>query len=412
MHDLLPAETRRRQRFERLLRSVADEHGYSEIRTPILERTELFRRSIGDGTDIVEKEMYSFADRNGDNLSLRPENTAAVARAVLENGELRGQRNRLWYLGPMFRRERPQRGRLRQFHQAGVEAIGIDGVLVEVEIIALATRLWRRLGIDAKLRLEISTLGDSGERQAFRRTLLDWLKPRRSQLDEDSQRRMETNPLRILDSKNPQIQQLLAEAPTLWDHLQPASQQRFMQLRSLLEAADIAYEINPRLVRGLDYYNHSVFEWIAAGLGSQDAVCAGGRYDQLFSQLSAQPTAAVGWALGIERVLEAAGDAEPEAPPQAYLVAAGGETEQAAAGLAFRLRERCPGLRLIVDGEGSIKAQLRRADRSGALWALILGESEVEKSSILLKPLRQRAEQSECGWGELGERLNAIFNDC
>ena len=408
MHDLLPAETRRRQRFEQLLRSVADGHGYKEIRTPILERTELFRRSIGDSTDIVEKEMYSFDDRNGENLSLRPENTAAVARAILENGELRNNRNRLWYLGPMFRHERPQRGRLRQFHQAGVEAIGIDGLLVEAEIITLATRLWRELGIDSKLRLEISTLGDSEERQAFRRTLLDWLKPKRNRLDEDSLRRLETNPLRILDSKNPEVQQLLADAPTLWDQLQPASQQRFLQLRSLLEAAGIAYEVNPRLVRGLDYYDHSVFEWIAAGLGSQDAVCAGGRYDQLFSQLSSQPIAAVGWALGIERVLEAADDLAPEAPPHAYLIAAGEGADQAAAGLASQLRDQCPGLILIVDGAGSIKAQLRRADRSGALWALILGESEAENSSVLLKPLRERAGQSECSWGELGERLRKI----
>ena len=408
MHDLLPAETRRRQRFEQLLRSVADEHGYKEIRTPILERTELFRRSIGDSTDIVEKEMYSFDDRNGDNLSLRPENTAPVARAILENGELRGNRNRLWYLGPMFRHERPQRGRLRQFHQAGVEAIGIDGLLVEAEIIGLATRLWRKLGIDSKLRLEISTLGDSEERLAFRRTLLDWLKPKRNQLDEDSQRRMETNPLRILDSKNPQVQELLTDAPSLWDQLQPASRKRFMQLRSLLEAAGIAYEVNPRLVRGLDYYNHSVFEWIAAGLGSQDAVCAGGRYDQLFCQLSSRAIPAVGWAMGIERVLEAAGDLGSEAPPQAYLIAAGEGTDRAAIGLASQLRDQCPGLILIVDGAGSIKAQLRRADRSGALWALILGESEVENSSVLLKPLRERAEQSECGWSELGERLAKI----
>ena len=408
MHDLLPAETQRRQHFEQLLRSIAGGHGYREIRTPILERTELFRRSIGDSTDIVEKEMYSFTDRNGDNLSLRPENTAAVARAVLENGELRGNRNRLWYLGPMFRRERPQRGRLRQFHQAGVEAIGIDGLLVEAEIIALATRLWRELGIDSKLRLEISTLGNSEERQAFRRTLVDWLEPRRNQLDEDSQRRMKTNPLRILDSKDPQTQQQLADAPTLWDHLQPASRERFMQLRSLLEAASIPYEVNPRLVRGLDYYDHSVFEWIAAGLGSQDAICAGGRYDRLFSQLSAQPIPAVGWALGIERVLEAAGDPEPEVPPQAYLVAAGEGTGPAAVGLASQLRDQCAGLTLIVDGVGSIKAQLRRADRSGALWALILGENEVRDASVLLKPLRDRAEQSKCGWGELGERLSEV----
>jgi histidyl-tRNA synthetase len=396
MHDILPERIAIWHRIEEAAREVLAGYGYSEIRTPLVEVTELFKRSIGEVTDIVEKEMYSFADRHGDSLSLRPEGTASCVRAAIEHGLL-VQPQRLWYQGPMFRYERPQRGRYRQFHQIGVEAFGLAGPDIDVEVILLTARLWRRLGLDS-FRLEINTLGDSAERQVYRERLVDYLQARADQLDADSQRRLSTNPLRILDSKHPETQRLLADAPSLMDVLGEETRAHFERLRAGLDAAGIDYQINPRLVRGLDYYNRTVFEWITEDLGAQGTVCAGGRYDGLVEQLGGRPTPAVGFAMGLERlveILEQSGFAA-ERRLDAYLVAVGERAEAAAPVLAEQLRDALPRLRLQSNsGGGSFKSQFKKADKSGARFALILGDEELERGVIGVKDLRGESEQRE-----------------
>ncbi|HEY5790701.1 MAG TPA: histidine--tRNA ligase [Gammaproteobacteria bacterium] len=398
MHDILPDGVALWQHLEATARDVLDGYGYREIRLPLVEKTELFKRSIGEVTDIVEKEMYTFDDRNGDSLTLRPEGTAGCVRACIENGLLHNQVQRLWYAGPMFRHERPQKGRYRQFHQVGIEAYGMDGPDIDAEIILVARRLWQRLGLDGEVTLQLNTLGDGAERAAYRDTLVDYFAAHQAELDDDSRRRLHSNPLRILDSKNPALQGLIAAAPTLSGSLGPASAGHFARLCGLLDAAGVAYELNPRLVRGLDYYSRTVFEWVTTRLGAQGTVCAGGRYDVLVEQLGGRPTAAVGLAMGLERLVELLAGAHPgqdhARPLHAYLVLAETALEGAAWALAEALRDALPGLRLSVHcGGGSLKGQFKRADRSGAALALVIGGEEWARGEVAIKPLRDTSEQ-------------------
>lgn len=406
MNDILPDASATWQWVEAVARGIFSAYGYSELRVPVVERTELFARSIGEVTDIVEKEMYSFTDRNGDHLSLRPEATASCVRAALSNGLIHNQSQRLWYAGPMFRYERPQKGRYRQFHQLGAEALGYAGPDVDAELILMSARLWRALGLDG-LRLELNSLGTAASRQAYRALLVEYFGDHRASLDEDSQRRLGQNPLRILDSKNPEMQALIAGAPSLTDHLDEESAAHFAQLRATLEAAGVDYRVNPRLVRGLDYYSRTVFEWLTDRLGAQAAVCSGGRYDGLVEQLGGRPTPAIGWALGMERLVELVQDSAPPPPaPHAYLVPLGGAAEQAALALAEALRDELGELRLVTHcGGGSLKSAMKKADRSGAELALILGEEELRQGVVVVKPLRREGEQQGMERGALVGRL-------
>lgn len=406
MNDLLPDQSPAWQYLERQLRSLMDRYDYREIRTPIVEQTALFARSIGEATDVVEKEMYTFADRNGESLTLRPENTAAVVRAAMEHGLLHNQTQRLWYMGPMFRYERPQKGRYRQFHQIGIEAYGMTGPDIDAEITLLSARLWRQLGMTEHVTLELNSLGSPEARAAYRDLLVAYFEAHRDVLDEDSLRRLTTNPLRILDSKNPAMAEMLAGAPQLLEHLDDESRTHFEQLKATLDAAGVGYRINPRLVRGLDYYSRTVFEWTTTALGSQGTVCGGGRYDGLVEQLGGKPTPGVGFAIGLERLMllletldlipdDAKGGAD------AYLLAMGEQAERDALLLGERLRDALPALRLQVHcGGGSFKSQIRRADRSGARVALILGEDEIINGRLTLKPLRDDSEQQTLGLDE------------
>ncbi|HYN76380.1 MAG TPA: histidine--tRNA ligase [Lamprocystis sp. (in: g-proteobacteria)] len=396
MHDVLPERIGTWQHIEDAARLCLSSYGYTEIRTPIVEITDLFKRSIGDVTDIVEKEMYSFTDRNGESLSLRPEGTASCVRAVIENGLL-NQPQRLWYRGPMFRHERPQRGRYRQFHQIGVEVFGLRGPDIDLEAILLTARLWHTLGIRG-LRLEINSLGDAAERAAYRDELTGFLEQHRDGLDADSQRRLPTNPLRILDSKSPETQAIVAAAPRLLDHLGEATRRHFETIRTGLHDAGVDCRVNPRLVRGLDYYNRTVFEWITDDLGAQGTVCAGGRYDGLVAQLGGRDTPAIGFALGVERLVELVESAgAPPAPAlDAYLVAVGERAQREAPVLAERLRDAAPSLRVMTHcGGGSFKSQFKRADKSGARYALVVGDDELDRGALGVKPLREEAEQLE-----------------
>ncbi len=407
MHDILPERIAIWHRIEDIARRVLAGYGYAETRTPLVEVTDLFKRSIGEVTDIVEKEMYSFDDRNGDSLSLRPEGTASCVRAVIEHGLL-VQPQRLWYRGPMFRYERPQRGRYRQFHQIGVEVFGLAGPDIDLELILLTARLWRTLGLKG-FRLEINSLGDPDERLAYREQLVAYLSAHADELDEDSGKRLQTNPLRVLDSKHPRTQRIVAGAPSLMDYLGEETRTHFERLRHGLDEAGVEYHVNPRLVRGLDYYNRTVFEWITDDLGAQGTVCAGGRYDGLVEQLGGRSTPAVGFAMGLERLvelLELAGHvAEP--PADAYLVAVGERAQQAAPVLAERLRDVVPALRLITHcGGGSFKSQFKKADKSGARYALVLGDLELERDVFGVKPLRQEGEQRDLGFDELAAFLS------
>ncbi|MFO1372099.1 MAG: histidine--tRNA ligase [Candidatus Competibacteraceae bacterium] len=392
MNDILPSESVRWQGLEALIRELLAAYGYQEIRLPLVEKTELFARSIGEVTDIVEKEMYTFDDRNGESVTLRPEGTAGCVRACIEHGLLHNQTQRLWYIGPMFRYEKPQKGRYRQFHQVGAEAYGMAGPDIDAELICLSARLWRRLGL-RDVTLQLNSLGSSAARAAYRERLVAYFEARRAELDEDSQRRLTTNPLRILDTKNPAMQAVIAEAPALLDHLDPESQAHFAELQALLDTAGIAYAINPRLVRGLDYYSKTVFEWVTDTLGAQGTICAGGRYDGLIEQLGNPPVPGVGFALGLERLvamLTAAGHPGADLTPHAYLIMVGDAAQRHGLALAERLREQLPQLRLRMNcGGGGFKAQFRRADHSGARFALILGENEVSAGAIAIKPLRE-----------------------
>ena len=391
MNDILPDEAARWQVLETTIRAVLTAYGYHEIRLPIVEKTDLFARSIGEVTDIVEKEMYTFDDRNGESLTLRPEGTAGCVRACIEHGLLHNQTQRLWYAGPMFRYEKPQKGRYRQFHQVGAEAYGMAGPDIDAELICLSARLWRQLGL-RDVTLQLNSLGSSAARAAYRERLVAYFEGRHAELDEDSQRRLYTNPLRILDTKNPTMRAVVTAAPSLLDQLDSESQAHFEELKALLETAGIAYEINPRLVRGLDYYSKTVFEWVTDTLGAQGTICAGGRYDGLIEQLGSPPTPGVGFALGLERLvamLAAAGHPGADVTPHAYLIMVGAATQQRGLALAERLRDQAPQLRLRMNcGGGGFKAQFRRADHSGARFALILGEDEVNTDVIAIKPLR------------------------
>jgi histidyl-tRNA synthetase len=412
MNDILPPMTGRWRRIEDVLRDVAQSYGYEEIRVPLLEQTELFRRSIGEVTDIVEKEMYTFDDRNGESLTLRPEATAGIVRAGITNGLLYNQRQKLWTSGPMFRREKPQQGRYRQFYQFDVEALGFEGPDVDAELIIMCARIWRALGI-SRLTLEINSLGTPEARSRYRDTLVDYFSGVKSRLDEDSIRRLDQNPLRILDSKNPDMQDIVTGAPAMLDYLDAESAEHFQELRGLLEAAGIAYTVNPRLVRGLDYYSRTVFEWVTDALGAQGAVCSGGRYDGLVEKLGGRPTPAIGWALGIERLAalhEACGGKVPAGDADVYIVAVGEGTLGHALALAEELHDRIDGVKVEANlGGGGFKAQMKRADKSNARYALILGEQELAEQRIGLKPLRSTEDQSSVARTELAQKLAGLL---
>jgi len=412
MNDILPGESSGWQYLEDTLREVVHAYGYQEIRLPLLEKTELFKRSIGEVTDIVEKEMYTFDDRNGDSLTLRPEGTASCVRACMQHGLLHNQVQRLWYTGPMFRHERPQKGRYRQFHQIGVEAFGMAGPDIDAEVIFMSARMWQRLGLQGAV-LQINSLGTVASRADYRTALVAYLRAHESGLDEDSRRRLESNPLRILDSKNPDMQRLIEAAPQLPDYLDEESRDHFAALCALLDAADLDYEINPRLVRGLDYYSKTVFEWVTDQLGAQGTICAGGRYDGLVEYLGGKPVPAFGFALGLERLLALlqAGDAViPDCHPHVYLVLNGQQAVQHGMVFAEQLRTALPGLRLQSNcGNGSFKSQFKRADKSGASLALVMGDDEVTQGTVILKPLRSEAGQETLSQQDVAARIAEDF---
>ncbi len=410
MNDCLPSQSPVWQYLENEIRQLVAAYGYQEIRMPIVESTDLFKRSIGEVTDIVEKEMYTFDDRNGDSLTLRPEGTASCVRAGNQHGLLYNQQQRLWYMGPMFRHERPQKGRYRQFHQFGVEVFGLQGPDIDAEIIMLSARLWKRLGMAENVTLELNSLGSNQARADYKAALVEYLTAREDQLDEDSKRRLTSNPLRVLDSKNPDVQAAITDAPSLLDYLDDESKQHFDGLCERLTQLGIQYRVNPRLVRGLDYYNRTVFEWVTDSLGAQGTVCAGGRYDGLVEQLGGKGTPGVGFALGMERLvlmLEQMDIAERLAPmADVYLTALGDSAEQYAANLAERLRDQVPGLRVLLHcGGGNFKKQMKRADASGAEFAVIIGEQEVESGQLGLKNLRQQEQQVALSEAELIAQL-------
>lgn len=414
MNDILPTQSPLWQKVEAVLRSSVSAYGYSEIRTPIVENTDLFKRSIGEVTDIVEKEMYTFADNNGDSLTLRPEGTASTVRAGNENGLLYNQEQRLWYMGPMFRHERPQKGRYRQFNQFGVEVYGIGSADIDAEVLMLSARLWEKLGISEHVSLELNTLGDPAERAVYRDALIAFLELHKDALDEDSKRRMYSNPLRVLDSKDQNVQAILVDAPELMDFLGEESKTHFSQLRELLDAVGIKYTINPRLVRGLDYYNRTVFEWVTSSLGSQGTVLAGGRYDGLVAQLGGKDTPAVGFAMGLERIvllletLELTKDIPPEV--DVYVTAMGDSCLVEAIKVAQELRNALANLKVMSHcGGGNVKKQMKRADKSGASVALLIGEDELAEGMVTVKHLRNDIEQQRVARSALGAFLAELI---
>jgi histidyl-tRNA synthetase len=408
----LPSETSHWQYVEQVFRDLMAAYGYNEIRMPIVEKTDLFKRSIGEVTDIVEKEMYTFEDRNGDSLTLRPEGTAGCVRAGIENGLLHNQTQRLWYSGPMFRHERPQKGRYRQFHQMGVESFGLAGPDIDAEMIFMTARLWQQLGMAADVQLELNSLGTSEARKAYREILVAYLSEHKELLDEDSQRRLTSNPLRVLDSKNPAMQAIIEAAPKLMDHLDDESRTHFKELCALLDATGINYVINQRLVRGLDYYSKTVFEWTTTKLGAQGTICAGGRFDSLVEQLGGRATTAMGFALGIERLvalLEDDESAQVDNTPHAFLLMAGEQAQQQGFVLAEKLRNEVVGIRLMSNcGGGSFKSQMKKADKSGALVALILGDDEIANQQITIKDLRGEAGQQQININELSSYVSEL----
>ena len=408
MNDILPEQNPSWAAVESAAAAIFDAYGYHRIRIPVLERTELYRRSIGESTDIVEKEMYTFDDRNGDSLTLRPEATAGIVRAGLSHGLFHNQQQKLWCSGPMFRHEKPQKARYRQFHQLSLEAVGFAGPEVDAELIVMSARLWERLGLKSPT-LELNSLGTPASRGRYREALVDHFARSRDILDADSLRRLETNPLRILDSKNPELGELIAAAPELGEYLDSESCDHFERIKHLLDDVGLSYVLNPRLVRGLDYYSRTVFEWVTDRLGAQSAICSGGRYDGLVAELGGRDTPAVGWALGLERVVEllaAEGREAAAQPPDAYLVMAGDRARREGFALAERLRAEVPVLRLSFDCvAGGMKAQLKRADRSGARLALILGDDELAAGQVSVKTLREQTTQVSMELDELIVRL-------
>ncbi len=408
MNDILPEVSGTWRYLETAVQEIVESYGYSEIRLPLLEHTDLFKRSIGEVTDIVEKEMYTFPDRNGESLTLRPEATAGMVRAGMTNGLFHNQKQKLWTSGPMFRYEKPQQGRYRQFYQFDVEAVGYEGPDVDAELIIMSARMWQRLGI-SKIELQINSLGTPNVRIRYREALVEYFSGVKNQLDEDSIRRLEQNPLRILDSKNPDMRAIVEAAPVMLDYLDEESAAHFSGLRALLDAARVVYTVNPRLVRGLDYYTQTVFEWVTDALGSQGAVCSGGRYDGLVEKLGGRATPAIGWAMGIERFValyEACGGTTPANDADVYIAASGDGTLERAFALAEELRDGIAGIRVEMNlGGGSFKSQLKRADKSGAEYALILGEQELVDGCAGLKPMRSTEEQSSVALNELAETL-------
>ncbi len=409
MNDVLPQDSGTWRYVESVVREVVESYGYQEIRLPILEQTELFRRSIGEVTDIVEKEMYTFLDRNDESVTMRPEATAGMVRAGISHGLFHNQRQKLWTSGPMFRYEKPQKGRYRQFHQIDVEAMGYPGPDVDAELIIMSARMWQKLGL-SRLKLEVNSLGSPQSRQKYRQSLVNYFSAVKSRLDEDSIRRLEQNPLRILDSKNPDMRAVIADAPVMLDHLDEESARHFTELKVLLDAAGITYDVNPRLVRGLDYYNRTVFEWVTDALGSQGAVCAGGRYDGLVEKLGGRSTPAIGWAMGVERLValfEKCGGIAPNKNPEIYVVAVGDAALAKGFEIAETLREDIDGIRVELNlGGGSFKSQLKRADKSGAEYAVVLGDDEVAEDRAGLKPLRTDEDQIQVRANQLAKELS------
>ena len=415
MNDCLPEQTPVWQKVESILRDTVAAYGYSEIRMPIVESTNLFKRAIGEVTDVVEKEMYTFDDRNGDSLTLRPEGTASTVRAGIQNGLLYNQERRMWYIGPMFRHERPQKGRYRQFHQFGVEIFGLKGADTDAEVILLTARLWRLLGIEQHVTLQLNSLGSSEERSAHKEALISFLEGFKDQLDEESQRRMYTNPLRVLDSKNPNVQALLNDAPSLADYYGEETKAHFDGLCKMLDSAGINYQINHRLVRGLDYYNYTVFEWVTESLGAQGTVCGGGRYDGLVEQLGGKATPAVGFALGIERLvllletLELTADIAGAV--DVYIAALGEGADMHGMLLAEQLRDQMPNVKFMMhNGGGNFKKQLKRADQNGAKVALILGSDEIENQQVTVKDLTGKTQQQTIAVTELVNKLTTLLS--
>ncbi|WP_165310484.1 histidine--tRNA ligase [Vibrio ziniensis] len=408
MNDCLPTQSPLWQKVEGTVKNVISAYGYNEVRMPIVEMTHLFSRAIGEVTDVVEKEMYTFEDRNGDSLSLRPEGTAGCVRSGIENGLLYNQEQRLWYIGPMFRHERPQKGRYRQFHQCGVEVFGLDGPDVDAELIMMTARMWRELGISEHVRLELNSIGSLEARANYRTALIEYLEQYMDVLDDDCKRRLYTNPLRVLDSKNPDVQAVLGDAPELSDYLDEESKQHFAGLCELLDVAGIEYTVNQRLVRGLDYYNRTVFEWVTESLGSQGTVCGGGRYDGLVEQLGGKPTPAVGFAMGLERLvlmMETLGNTDVRRSVDVYMVTAGEGTLSAGMKLAEQIREQVPGLRVMTHfGGGNFKKQFKRADKVGAAIALVLGENEVAENTVVVKDLTG-GDQETISQAEIASKL-------
>ena len=415
MHDILPSQTPLWQFFEAQVKLIFDQYGYQEIRMPIAEKTDLFCRSIGEATDVVEKEMYTFADRNGDPMTLRPEGTASCVRAAQEHGLTYNQVQRLWYHGPMFRYERPQKGRQRQFHQFGAEVYGIDGPDVDAELIIMTARLWRQLGLQDAVTLQLNTLGSSAARAAYRTDLVMFLEANMHLLDADSQRRTGTNPLRVLDSKDANTQALLNDAPDFYAYLDDESRLHFERLCELLDAAGISYQINPRLVRGLDYYCKTVFEWVTDKLGAQGTVCGGGRYDGMIEQLGGKPTPAVGWAMGVERMILLLQEMQQEPAgldqqADVYLAHLGDAASMRTMQLAEQLRTDIAGLRLLWHcGGGSLKNQMKKADRCGAKLVLILGADELAQGEIQIKPLQGQGEQQSISLDQVSAHVAALI---
>ncbi len=412
MNDCLPTQSPLWQKLENTVKNVISAYGYNEVRMPIVEETNLFSRAVGEETDVVSKEMYTFDDRNGDSLTLRPEGTAGCVRSCIQNSLINRDEQRLWYMGPMFRHERPQKGRYRQFHQCGVEVFGLNGPDVDAELIMMTARLWRELGINEHVRLELNSIGSQEDRADYRTALVAFLEQHIDVLDEDCKRRMHTNPLRVLDTKNPDVQAILGDAPRLSDYLGEESKAHFAGLCELLDAAGIKYTVNERLVRGLDYYNRTVFEWITESLGAQGTVCGGGRYDGLVEQLGGKPTPAVGFAMGLERLvlmLETLELTDVRRSVDVYVVTAGEGTMMAGMKLAEQLRESVPGVRVMNHfGGGNFKKQFKRADKVGAVVALVLGENEVADNTVVLKDLAG-GEQETYNQAEVAEKIAALI---
>ncbi|MDF4335224.1 histidine--tRNA ligase [Vibrio parahaemolyticus] len=412
MNDCLPTQSPLWQKLENTVKNVISAYGYNEVRMPIVEETNLFSRAVGEETDVVSKEMYTFDDRNGDSLTLRPEGTAGCVRSCIQNSLINRDEQRLWYMGPMFRHERPQKGRYRQFHQCGVEVFGLNGPDVDAELIMMTARLWRELDIDKHVRLELNSIGSQEDRADYRTALVAFLEQHIDVLDEDCKRRMHTNPLRVLDTKNPDIQAILGDAPRLSEYLGEESKAHFAGLCELLDAAGIEYTVNERLVRGLDYYNRTVFEWITESLGAQGTVCGGGRYDGLVEQLGGKPTPAVGFAMGLERLvlmLETLELTDVRRSVDVYVVTAGEGTMMAGMKLAEQLREAISGVRVMNHfGGGNFKKQFKRADKVGAVVALVLGENEVADNTVVLKDL-VGGEQETYSQAEVAEKIAALI---